>query len=910
MDWHSKPIDDVLKELSSSPQGLSAEEIKERIKRYGYNEIVEKKESRIKMFLRQFSNFLVYILLIATVISFLLGEVVDAVTIMAIVVLMGIMGFAQEYKAEKEVEALKRMLSPKAKVIREGELTEINAREIVPGDVIKLDEGDRVPADARLIESINLEIDESPLTGESLPVEKKAEEVLTLDTPVADRKNMVFMGTYVARGEGKAVVVSTGMNTEVGKIAAKLGEIRRERTPLERELDRFGKKMGFVFLVLMVFIFLIEVIAKSENILNALLLSVALAVAAVPEGLPAIATIILAIGARRMAERRAIVRRLSTIEALGSCNVICSDKTGTITSGEMVVKKIYVDDKDIEVSGSGFEPKGKFFCDSREIDPLKFSNTLKLMLLASLLYNDANLALDRGRWVIKGPPTEGALLVLAKKAGINEEVKVKYPRVRVIPFDRFRKRKTTIHSYEGKYIIFTVGAPEILLENCTTKVMIKGKKVCGDESVQPYIDGEEKELTPSDKIKLLRKIEMYASKGLRTIGFAYKLVENSKILGSDPEDVERDMTFLGFVGMWDPPRPGVKEAIEAARKAGIKVVMVTGDHRVTAVAIAKEIGMEVTEKSVLEGRELENISDEELNEKVDSITVYARVTPEHKARILKALKRKGYIVAMTGDGVNDALALKLADVGIAMGIRGTEVAKEASDLVLADDNFVTIIEAVKEGRTIYENIRKPINYLLTCNFGEVFTVAGADIALLPQILRPAQILWINLLTDALPALGLGLEPPESGIMERPPKRKSGGLITLRDIVNYVTMGGVIALLVILVFNSYLTKGLAYAETVAFTLFVILELIRSLGSRSEEKTVAELPFLGNRYLLIGIVGSLILQLIMIYTPLRFLFKSEVLTLQDIALISSLSIIPLGVNEIIKVLRRKVIDWFLA
>ena len=881
--WHAKSKEQVLEELGSNIRGLSSDEVVYRLKRYGYNEILEKKESYVKMFFRQFNNFLVYILLAATLISLLLGEIIDATTIMAIVLLMGIMGYAQEYKAEKEIEALKRMLSPKAKVFRENELVEVDAREIVPGDLIKLEEGDRVPADARLIESIDLEIDESPLTGESLPVEKVADVILPYDTPIADRRNMVFMGTYVTRGQGKAVVVSTGMKTQVGRIAVKLGEIKREKTPLEIELDKFGKKMGAIFLALMVLVFIIEIFVKSENILNALLLSVALAVAAVPEGLPAIATIILAIGARKMAQRNAIVRKLSTIEALGSCNIICSDKTGTITSGEMTVNKIHVDEVDVKVEGTGFKPIGSFVYNSKKIDPLKFSNTLELLLLASFLYNDAELKKENGRWITKGPPTEGALLVLAKKAGIKESIKSEYPRVKVIPFDRFRKRKTTIHKEGNRYIVFTVGAPEIILEKCASKLMVKGNI---------------KELTSQLREALLERIENYASEGLRTIGFAYRVCDERDIIDNDPEEVERDMIFLGFVGMRDPPRPGVREAVEIAKKAGIKVIMVTGDHRITAMSIAKEIGLEVSESNVIEGKELETLNERELESLIDRIVVYARVTPEHKARIVKAMKKKGYIVAMTGDGVNDALALKLADIGVAMGIRGTEVAKEAADLVLADDNFATIVEAIKEGRTIYENIRKPINYLLTCNFGEVFTVAGADVALLPTILRPAQILWINLLTDALPALGLGFEPPEPGIMDRPPRSGRKGIVGLREILNYALMGLVISFLVISMFTLYLPKGLAYAETAAFTLFVILELLRALGSRSEKRTIFELSLLSNPYLIMGILSSIALQILLIYSPLGVFFKSTPLAIKDLSIIFLLSLIPLIVNELLK------------
>ena len=887
--WHAKSVSDVIKEFNSGREGLSNEEVRRRLEKYGLNEIAEKKKSVLIMILSQFNNFLIYILLAATAIAFLLGEIIDAISITLIIVVMAFLGFFQQYKAEKAVEALKEMLSPTAVVRRGGRIEKIEAKELVPGDIILLSEGDRVPADARLIEAEDLEVDESPLTGESVPVEKNAKVTLEADIPVSERKNMVFMGTYVITGKGEAIVTATGMNTQVGKIATKLGEVREEKTLLERELDRFGKQIGIIILVLALILFVIEIFLRNMSPIDSLLTSIALAVAAVPEGLPAIATVILALGARRMAKRNAIVRKLSAVETLGACDIICSDKTGTITSGEMCVRRINVDGYDIEVTGHGFDPKGEFIYNSSKIDPLSLNENLRMILEISLAYSDSSLKFEKNSWHVVGSPTEAALMVMSLKAGLSrEEILKKYPRVKLIPFDRFRKRKSTIHKLDGSYIVFTAGAPDFILKDCVTSILSKGK-------VLPLDDNTKK--------KILQDIERYASMGLRTIGFAYRYINEGEI-DKDADEVERNLIFLGFVGIMDPPREGVKEAIKIAKKAGIKIMMVTGDHKITAKAIAKEIGLDTDDGIVLEGRVLDRMSDEELLKIIDKVVVFARVTPEHKARIVKLLKKKKYVVAMTGDGVNDALALKMADIGIAMGIRGTDVAKEAADLVLADDNFATIVEAVKEGRIIYDNVKKPIDYLLTCNFGEVFGVSGADLLFLPPILKPAQILWINLMTDALPALGLGVEPAEPDIMERPPRSKEEHLISKGDILSYVTIGSVIAILVISIFLYYILKGVSvvYARSQAFNLFVIMELVRAFSSRSEKNTVFELGVLKNKALLASILGSLALQFALIYSPIGGYFYAKAPSLEDLSLIIAVSPIPFIFSELKKILLR--------
>ncbi|MCS7108607.1 MAG: cation-translocating P-type ATPase [Sulfolobales archaeon] len=882
--WHSHTVEEVLTKLNSRLGGLSSKEVEERLRTYGRNELVAKKKSPLELLLKQFTNFLIGILLVATLISFILGEVIDATAILIIVMIMAIMGFIQEYRAERTLEALKKLAAPTCKVLRDGEEKVIDASEVVPGDILLLSEGDRVAADARVIESINMDTDEASLTGESTPVAKLADITLPPDTIVGDRKNMVFMGTYVVRGKGKAVVTATGMNTEFGKITKMVVEAEEEKTPLEVELDEFGKRIGAIILGICGIVFVMTLFVEHTDVLDALMLAVALGVAAVPEGLPAIATAVLAVGARRMAAKNALVRKLAAVEGLGACNVICSDKTGTITKAEMTVKVIKMVNGTYEVSGSGFEPKGeiKVVNGNDNKDDVKF-------LLESLAVHtspDVKLVFDGGQWKVLGSPTEGAALVLAYK-GLGEEniksVIEKYRVVKTFPFDRFRKRKTTVHEYGSKYLAISSGAPEMLL----------------DISSKVRNNGNEEVLGIEVRKKIIDEITELASSGYRTFGIAYKLIDS---IPEAVEDVERELTFASVLGIIDPPREGVKEAVDVCRRAGIKVVMVTGDHKLTAMAVGKMIGLDASEENVLEGRQLETMSDEEFAKIVDKIGVYARVTPEHKARIVKMLKNKGYRVAMTGDGVNDAPALKMADIGVAMGIKGTEVAKEASQLVLLDDNFVTIVEAVKEGRVIFENLKKPINYLLTCNLGEVATVFGAELLGLPPILRPIHLLWINVTTDALPAIALGFEPAEPGILEKPPRSAKERFITKRKLIYYIVMGTILGIMVILLFTSTLSRGLRFAQTVAFTTLVLSEFGRALASRSEQINVWRLP--GNKWLLPALLTSLILQLLVIYTPISVAFSAVPLPLEMFMYMAVVPLIIVLVDEIRKIFKIRI------
>ncbi|MCK4482327.1 HAD-IC family P-type ATPase, partial [Candidatus Bathyarchaeota archaeon] len=706
--WHSMEIKEVMRALNVTMNGLSSEEVQRRLQEFGPNELKkEKRKSPFKLFLEQFTDILIIILLIATALSFAVGEAYDGIVIIAIVMACAVLGFTQEYKAEKALEALKKMTAPTATVLRDGKELELQTRDVVPGDVILLHTGDKVPADARLIEAINMKTDEASLTGESTPVNKNVKP-LPEETIVSDRRNAVFTGTVVVYGRGKAVVTSTSMDTEFGKIARMVQVTEEEETPLEKRMGHVGKWIGLLSIAVCAVVAIFG-IYKGRGILDMVLWAISLAVAAVPEALPAVVTGALAVGMYRMARENCIVRRLPAVETLGCTSVVCSDKTGTMTKGEMTVQRIYVNDKALKVTGVGYEPQGEFLFEDEKLDPTK-EKELYTLLKAATLCNDAKLEKEEGKWIVKGDPTEGALVVAAAKAGLwKEEIEKEEPRINEIPFSSERKRMSTIHDLShGDKIVYMKGAPEIVLERCT----------------KIYTNGKTHKLTDEKRKQLLSVNEAMAIQALRNLGFAYKDLPESA--SSWNEEEEKGFVFLGVMGMIDPPREEVKDAIYMCNKAGIKVVMVTGDHRLTAVAVAKALNLigenKEEEGRVLTGAELDRLSDEEFEKVVGELVIYARVSPEHKVRIVKALRRKGYICAMTGDGVNDAPALKMADIGVAMGITGTEVTKEASDMVLADDNFATIIKAVKEGREIYDNIKKYLTYLLRCNIMEILVL--------------------------------------------------------------------------------------------------------------------------------------------------------------------------------------------
>ncbi|MEM3631106.1 MAG: cation-translocating P-type ATPase, partial [Nitrososphaerota archaeon] len=814
---------------------------------YGPNEITkEKKRPLILAFIDQFKSFLIIILLIAVGISLLLGEILDAITILAIVIASAILGFFEEYRSEKALEMLKKLAAPVATVIRNEKEYVVKANEIVPGDIIVLKVGDKVPADARLLEAINLKVDEASLTGESTPVEKKI-DILPKETSLSDRINMVFSGTTIIYGRGKAIVTATGMNSEFGKIASIVQEVKEEKTPLERRMEHVGKWLGILCLVVCGIVASLGLL-RGYEIIEMLIWGVSLAVAAVPEALPAVVTGALAIGMYAMAKKNAIVRKLPAVETLGCTTIICSDKTGTMTKGEMTVRKIYINDKFIDVTGVGYEPKGEFLYNNEKIK-LENEEDLKLLLKVGALCNDASLDKENDRWVIRGDTTEGAIKVAAYKANILEEELKNYPRIGEIPFTSERKRMTTIHYTPDKKIIACMkGAPEIVLEKC--KWILK--------------NGEKIELTNNEKNELIKINESMAGDGLRNLAIAYKFLDEKPI--SYDENSEKDFIFIGIVGMIDPPREEVKEAIKLCKSAGIKVVMITGDHKLTALAVAKELGMIEGSGKVLTGVELDNISSEEFEKIVEEVSIYARVSPEHKVRIVEALKKKGHVVAMTGDGINDAPALKRSDIGVAMGITGTEVTKEASDMVLADDNFATIVEAVKEGRRIYDNIKKYLTYLLQCNIAEILTMLFATLLNLPLPLTAIQLLWVNLTTDGLPALALGVDPADPEVMKRKPRSPKESIFSKEVKAYLIGVPIIITILLLSVFSySFSEENLVDARTTLFTSMILIELTIALTCRSLTHPIKDVGFTKNKFLIIAIIVSFLMQLIVLYVP---------------------------------------------
>ncbi len=875
--WHSKKSEQVLSELRVDQKGLSREEAERRLGEFGYNELKEKKGvTPLQIFFNQFKDVFVIMLLIATAISFLIGETVDAITIAIIVILNSVVGFIQEYRSEKAMEAMKKLTAPKARVIRNGDETMIDARKIVPGDIVLLEAGDRVPADGRLIETVDLKADEAVLTGESTDVTKDV-GVLKEEAPIADRKNSVFMATHMTYGRGKAVITATGMKTEFGKIAELVQTMETEESPLKKKLESFAKKLGIIIVALTAVIFALELyeifilgVVESggiiASVLDAFEVSIALAVSAVPEGLPAIVTVSLALGARELARRNAILRRLSSAETLGATTVICSDKTGTLTKGEMTVRKIYVNNKIFDVTGAGYEPKGEFLVDGTPISP-KENPELELMLRANTL--NANAHYD-GKRVI-GDTTEGALIVAAAKAGITKkEAEETYPRVHEVPFTSERKRMTTVHKMpEGKIVAYVKGAPEMIIERSTH--ILK--------------DGKIKKFTAEEKKEILAINEQMANDALRVLGAAYNEdLPKGFIEECDEEDFESNLVFLGLSGMIDPPRAEAKEANARCREAGIKTVMITGDHKLTAVAIAKELGMLHSDK-VLTGVELDDLGDEEFGRVVEEVSVYARVSPEHKLRIVKALKSKGEIVAMTGDGVNDAPALKQADIGVAMGITGTDVTREAADIVLADDNFATIVNAVEGGRGIYDNIRKFSFFLLRSNFDELLVIGSFALLGLELPLTAGMILWLNLVTDGGPALALTMDPPEGDLMHRPPRDPKEGILHGRIasilatfITQFIGTGLVFAV-------SYYVLGrpIEEARAMAFVQATLQELVIVWNCRSEKHNAFKVGFTSNKFLLVAVLVSAILTAIIPYTsylvPGFYLFGTAPLDLVD-------------------------------
>jgi len=849
--WHAMGAGEAIEKLQTSRDGLQREEAKRRLMEFGPNELVEKKRiSPLKIFASQFKNFLILILLAAVAISAVIGEFIDAVVIFAIVIACAVLGFFQEYRAERLMDALKRMAAAKARVIRGGEEIEIPARDLVPGDIIVLRAGDRISADSRLIEALNLKADEAPLTGESAPVEKQTESIK--DATVGDRKNMVFMGTDATYGRGKAVVVATGMSTEFGRIAEMVQAAEEQPTPLESRLEKMGKFLVWVLIIVCAIVTVVG-IARGQPIMKMFILGVALAVAAVPEALPAVVTVALAIGMQRMAKRNAIVRKLPAVETLGCTTVICSDKTGTLTRNEMTVRRLFVNDKTIAVTGEGYEPKGEFWIENsaekHAISDTQKDDNIALLLRIATLCNDARLKSTDGNWTIEGDPTEGALTVAAAKAGIlQEKLNAQYPRIGEVPFTSERKLMSTIHTTpEGRKVAYVKGAPEVILEKC--------------EFV--FKNGEKRKLSKTEKEAILEINQKMASEALRMLGMAYKELPDTKERFPQ-EDVENNLIFVGLMGMIDAPREEAIEAVKKCKRAGIKVIMITGDNKNTAMAVGKELGL--NGGRVLIGAEIDGISDEELEKIVEDISIYARVSPEHKMRIVKALKRRGHIVAMTGDGVNDAPALKNSDIGVAMGITGTDVAKEASDIVLVDDNFATIVAAVEEGRGIYDNIKKYLAYLLSCNIAEILVIFTAvGIIGLPLPLVAVQLLWVNLVTDGLPALALGVDPADPDIMDRPPRDPKESVFTRSVKALIVGVAAIILLGILPLFYWTYGGNLIKAQTMAFTALIMFEMFNAFNCKSEKHSIFKVGPFSNRFLVAAVITSIFMQLIVVYVP---------------------------------------------
>jgi len=865
--WHALDLPAVYTELSASPQGLTSDEAARRLTLYGPNELqATTRISPWTILLNQFKNILIIILLIATGLSILLGHGIESIAIIVIVLFAVLLGFIQEYRAERAIEALRQMAAPNATVLRDGREQVVPARTLVPGDIVLLRAGDRVPADLRLIEAVNLQIEEAALTGESLPVEKTTAITLPPSVPVAERKNMVYAGTSVSYGRGRGIVVATGMQTEFGTIATMLQTIETGRTPLQENLDQVGHTLARVALVIVAVITLLG-FWRGQPLVEMIIFGIALAVAVVPEALPAVVTISLAIGVQRMVKRNALMRRLPAVETLGSTSVICTDKTGTLTKDEMTARRVFVAGRWWEITGSGYEPVGEFRCDDHLVLP---DEAVCQLLRAATLASDARVVYRDQRWQVQGDPTEAALIVAAMKAGlVVDDLVANAPRVAEIPFSSETKRMITLHHEHGETVAYAKGAPEVIVAACRHWLAPHG--------VAP--------LGLADRETILQAAQTMAESALRVLAIATKAPATLS-------DAEHDLTFLGLVGMIDPPRPEAKTAIQTCQTAGIRVVMITGDHPLTAAAIARELGLLVHGR-VITGNELDTLSDEEFARIVDTIDVYARVAPVHKLRVVTTLQQKGYVVAMTGDGVNDAPALKKADIGIAMGITGTDVTKEAAAMTITDDNFASIVAAVEEGRRIFGNIKKYLMYLLSSNIGEITLMASATLAGLPLPLTAVQILYVNLATDGLPALALAVDPPDDDLMRQLPRDPRRGIFT-RPIVGLMVIGGLWSALVNIVLFVWALqsgRGIVEAMTMTFVSLVLIQFFKAYNFRSDHLSVFHRPF-ANRWLNLAILWEMLLLLAIVYLP----FLHEPFTTFPLSLIDWLVIVGVALSVV--------------
>lgn len=884
---HNLPWEELVEVLAlHSDEGLDDQEVATLRSVHGYNELAEEPPVPAwKRFLGQFKELVIWILIVAAVIAGITGEIVDTVAILAIVLLNGVIGFLQEGRAEQALASLRKLSSPIAKVIRGSKLVSIPARELVPGDRIELEAGDNVPADARLIKTFSFQTQEAALTGESTPIEKDADVVLTDDSPLAERQNMVYLGTVATAGKASAVTVATGMQTELGRIAGLLARDEPEPTPLQRRLAELGRVLVFVCLALVTVVFVLHV-ARGGNLLEVFLVSVSLAVAAVPEGLPAVVTLTLALGLQRMVARNALIRKLPSVETLGSVTVICSDKTGTLTRNEMTVLSIVVGSGEFRVTGTGYQPDGKLQLVTGSTQDVAASSDLRLLLTIATRCNNAELSAPKSasdQWQVIGDPTEGALLTVAMKGGIDVSHGT-YRSIEQIPFDSQRKAMSVVASEpDGTLAMFTKGAPEMVLAMCHAE----------------RVNGEDQPLGEERRKAILHTNTAMADKALRVLAFAYR-----RLASAEGPFREEQLVFVGLAGMIDPPREEVKEAVKLCASAGIRPVMITGDHPATARAVAEVLGLLANNSRVVTGQDLEKMTDDQLAAEVERISVYARVSAEHKLRIVRAWKRRGHVVAMTGDGVNDAPAIKAADIGIAMGITGTDVTKEVADMVLTDDNFRSIVSAVEEGRSIFNNIQNFVHYLLSTNAGEVLLMFFAAVVGWPVPLAAIQILWINLVTDGLPALALAMEPADRDVMSRPPRPARQPVISLLRGALILFQGVLIAAAAAIAF--WYTYGghpeaVDQARTVAFCTLAFAQLFFSFACRSERFTLPELGFFTNRYLLVAIVVSSLLQLGVVVVPfVRPIFEVTSQPGEKWLLVLMCSLAPVTVVEVGKLI----------
>jgi Ca2+-transporting ATPase len=865
--WHNLQAEEVLKELQSSRSGLSEEEANRRLDQHGHNQLAEKrKTSKAVVFLRQFASPLIYILLVAAIVeAAVMRKPTDAAVIFGVVLINSVIGFFQESKAERAMESLKRLIVPHAKVVRDGRIVDHAASQLVPGDIVLIEAGDKIPADARLIEEVNLSIDEAILTGESVPVEKFVAP-LEGDAAVADMGNMVHMGCIVVNGKGTGVVTATGMSTEIGKITAQVQEVKPPPTPLQRNVSRFGRYIGVLVLGIILLLIVLGLV-KGYEFKEIFSLGVAAAVSAIPEGLPVMVTVVLAIGMGRMAKRHALIRKLSAVETMGAVTVVCSDKTGTLTESEMTVRRIWMSTRQVDVTGTGYKPAGDFLEEGRQLQA-RMDEGLMLALKISALCNDSSLKSEEGTFRVLGDPTEGALLVAALKAGLEQEALQKEsPRLAELPFDSQKRYMATLHPQQsGRAIAYVKGATE--------KVLSMSRYV-HENGVPVEMTAERREAIEGANLEM-------ASQALRVLALAYGDCPSCPE-GLNQQRLNGSLTFVALAGMIDPPREEAKQAVVACKRAGIKVVMITGDQRPTAVAIAKELGL--PEGEAVTGLELDKIGDDDLSARIEGISVFARVEPLHKLRIVEALKSKGHRVAMTGDGVNDGPALRAADIGIAMGMKGTDVARESSDMVLTDDNFASIIAAVEEGRSVFANIRRSVFFLVSTSAGELLTWIASIIAGIPFPLVAVQILLTNMVTDGVCTIPLGVEPKHADVLEEPPRHPKAGIVYSGMLLRIIFIAILMAAGLFFVFRWQLPEvGLEKARTIAFSILVSAQWFNALNARSEQRSLFRVGLFKNRWLLGGIGLAVLIQLAVVYLPpLQRVFYTVPLDIKDWGLV---------------------------